>query len=44
VTGTFDYLYIAAPSAAAVAVGIVGMLVFMRERKKKKQAGRTELK
>ena len=43
VAGTFDYLYIAAPSAAAVAVGIVGTLVFMRE-KKKKQAGRTELK
>jgi hypothetical protein len=45
VAGTFDYLYIAAPSATAVAVGIVGTLVFMRERKKKKrQAGRTELK
>jgi hypothetical protein len=45
VAGTFDYLYIAAPSAAAVAVGIVGTLVFMREKKKKKrQEGRTELK
>lgn len=45
VAGTFDYLYIAAPSAAAVAVGIVGTLVFMREkRKRKRQEGRTELK
>jgi hypothetical protein len=45
VAGTFDYLYIAAPSAAAVAVGIVGTLVFMREKKKRKrQEGRTELK
>jgi hypothetical protein len=45
VAGTFDYLYIVAPSAAAVAIGIVGMLVFMKEKKKKKRhAGRTELK
>jgi hypothetical protein len=45
VAGTFDYLYIAAPSAAAVAIGIVGTLVFMREKKKRKrQEGRTELK
>jgi hypothetical protein len=43
VVGTFDYLYIAAPSAAAVvAAGIVSMLLF--RKKKKKQAGRTELK
>jgi hypothetical protein len=42
VVGTFDYLYIAAPSAAAVAAGIVSMLFF--RKKKKKQAGRTELK
>jgi hypothetical protein len=44
VAGAFDYLYIVAPSAAAVAIGIVATLVFMREKKKKRQAGRTELK
>jgi hypothetical protein len=44
VAGTFDYLYIVASSAATVAVGIVGTLVFMREKKKKRQAGRTTLK
>ena len=49
VSGPFDYLYIAVPSAAAaaVAVGIVSMLVFMKGKKKKKgvqKAGRTELK
>ncbi|MDQ3969705.1 MAG: hypothetical protein M3275_15080 [Thermoproteota archaeon] len=50
VSGPFDYLYIAVPSAAVVvAVGIVSMLVFMKGKKKKKKkgvqkAGRTELK
>ena len=44
VAGPFDYLYIVAPSAAAVAIGIVGTLIFMREKKKKRHAGRTELK
>jgi hypothetical protein len=43
VVGTFDYMYIAAPTAAAVAAGIVSMLLFMKKKKKKKQAGRTEL-
>jgi hypothetical protein len=47
VSGPFDYLYIAVPSAAVVAVGIISMLVFMKGKKKKKgvqKAGRTELK
>ncbi len=47
VSGPFDYLYIAVPSVAAVAVGIVATVVFMKGRKKKKgvqKAGRTELK
>jgi hypothetical protein len=46
VSGSFDYLYIAVPSAAVVAVGIVSMLVFMKGKKKKgvQNAGRTELK
>jgi hypothetical protein len=47
VSGPFDYLYIAVPLAAVVAVGIVSMLVFMKGKKKKKgvqKAGRTELK
>lgn len=46
VSGLFDYLYIAVPSAAVVAVGIVSMLVFMKGKKKKgvQKAGRTELK
>jgi hypothetical protein len=35
VAGPFDYLYIAAPSAAAIAVGIAGTLVFMKKRKSK---------
>jgi hypothetical protein len=49
VSGPFDYLYIAVPSAAVVvAVGIVSMLVFVKGKKKKKKrgvqkAGRTEL-
>jgi hypothetical protein len=41
VVGTFDYLYVAAPSAAAIAVAIVIMLAFMKKKKKnskKKQA------
>jgi hypothetical protein len=48
VSGPFDYLYIAVPLAAVVAVGIVSMLVFMKGKKKNKKgvqkAGRTELK
>jgi hypothetical protein len=48
VSGPFDYLFIAVPSAAVVAVGIFSMLVFMKGKKKKKReaqkAGRTELK
>ena len=48
VSGPFDYLFIAVPSAAVVAVGIFSMLVFMKGKKKKKseaqKAGRTELK
>jgi hypothetical protein len=48
VSGPFDYLYIAVPSVAVVAVGIVAAVVFMKGKKKKKKgiqkAGRTELK
>ena len=46
VSGPFDYLYIAVPSVAVVAVGIVAAVVFMKGRKKKgiQNAGRTELK
>ena len=48
VSGPFDYLYVAVPSVAVVAVGIVAAVVFMKGRKKKKKgvqkAGRTELK
>ena len=47
VSGPVDYLYIAVPSVAVVAVGIVAAVVFMKGRKKKKaaqKAGRTELK
>ncbi len=46
VSGPFDYLYIAVPSVAVVAVGIVSTMVFMKGRKKKsvQKAGRTELK
>lgn len=46
VSGPFDYLYIAVPSAAVVAVGTVSILFFMKGRKKKKKgeqkARRTE--
>jgi hypothetical protein len=40
VVGTFDYLYVAAPLVAAIAVAIVIMLAFMKKKKntKKKQA------
>ncbi|MDQ4012569.1 MAG: hypothetical protein M3114_02995 [Thermoproteota archaeon] len=43
VSGPFDFLYIAVPSAAVVVV--VGMLYFMKGRKKKRlqKAGRTDL-
>ena len=49
VSGPFDYLYIAVPSAAVVVVGIVSAVVFIKGKKKKKdkgvqKAGRTELK
>jgi hypothetical protein len=46
VSGPFDYLYIAVPSAALVAVGIITAVVFMKRKKKKgvQKAGRTELK
>ncbi|HKI08223.1 MAG TPA: hypothetical protein VKA09_07480 [Nitrososphaeraceae archaeon] len=48
VSGPFDYLYIAVPSAAVVAVGIVSAVVFIKGKKKKnkgvQKAGRTELK
>jgi hypothetical protein len=45
VAGSFDYLYIAVPSAAIVAAGIVSMVVFMKGKKKKKEqkAGGAEL-
>jgi hypothetical protein len=46
VSGPFDYLYIALPSAAVVAIGTVSMLFFIKGRKKRKKgeqkAGRTE--
>jgi hypothetical protein len=46
VSGPFDYLYIAVPSVAVVAVGIVSAMVFMKGKKKKgaQKAGRTEVK
>jgi hypothetical protein len=49
VSGPLDYLYIAVPSAAVVAVGMVSAVVFIKGKKKKKdkgvqKAGRTELK
>jgi hypothetical protein len=34
VVGPLDYLYIAAPSAAAVAAGIAGALIFLKRKKK----------
>ena len=37
VAGTSDYLYIAVPSAAAVALGTIGTLVFIKKRKKKNE-------
>lgn len=45
VSGPFDYLYIAVPLVAVVAVGIVSAVVFMKGKKKKgvQKAGRTEL-
>jgi hypothetical protein len=46
VSGPFDYMYIAVPLAAVVAVGIISAVVFMKGKKKKgvQKAGRTELK
>jgi hypothetical protein len=48
VSGPFDYLYVAVPSIAVVAVGIVSAVLFIKGKKKKKKkgvqkAGRTEL-
>jgi hypothetical protein len=42
VSGPYDYLYIAVPSVAVVAVGIVSAVVFMKKKKKKdvQRAGR----
>ena len=37
VAGTYDYLYIVVPSAVAVAVGTVGTLVFVKNRRKKNE-------
>jgi hypothetical protein len=34
VSGMYDYLYIAVPSAAATAVGTIGILVFVKRRRK----------
>jgi hypothetical protein len=46
VSGPFDYLYIAVPLAAVIAVGIVSAVVFMKGKKNRdvQKAGRTELK
>jgi hypothetical protein len=46
VAGSFDYLYIAVPSTAVVAAGIVSVVFFVKGKKKKKEqkAGSTELK
>lgn len=38
VAGPFDFVYIAAPSAAAVAAGAAGTLLFMKKRKKQLKA------
>jgi hypothetical protein len=45
VAGSSDYLYIAVPLVAVVAVGIVSMIIFMKGKKKKREqkAGRTEM-
>jgi hypothetical protein len=45
VAGSSDYLYIAAPLVAVVAVGIVSIIIFLKRKKKKREqkAGRTEL-
>ena len=40
VSGPFDYLYVAVPSVAVVAVGIVAAVVFMKGRKE--EEGHTE--
>ena len=40
VAGQFDYLYIVGPSAAVIVVGIIGTLVFLRMRRKKKKSTR----
>jgi hypothetical protein len=40
VSGPYDYLYIAVPSVAVVAVGIVSAVVFMKKKKKKKDVQR----
>lgn len=43
VAGPFDYVYVVAPLVAAIAIGLFGMMLLMKKRKKR-QAGRTELK
>jgi hypothetical protein len=46
VSGPFDYLYIAVPSAAVVAIAVVSAVIFIKRKKKNKsvqKAGRTEL-
>jgi len=45
IAGSSDYLYIAAPLVAVVAVGIASMMIVMKGKKKKREqkAGRTEL-
>jgi hypothetical protein len=46
VAGSSDYLYIAVPLVAVVAVGIVSLMIFMKGKNKKKReqkAGRTPL-
>jgi hypothetical protein len=42
VAGSFDYLYTAVPYTAAVAVGVVSMLVFIKMRGKKKKKSTPE--
>jgi hypothetical protein len=45
VSGPFDYLYIAVPSSAVVAIAIVSAIFFIKRKKNKsvQKAGRTEL-
>jgi len=44
IAGSSDYLYIAAPLVAVVAIGIISTMIFMKGKKKREQkASRTEL-